>query len=366
MNDLAFISALKNQTLRFLPRPDPLDDALRALSVYGPSLKSGFIDHGPMAAEALEAMGRGTDITGYITQHLASGTLLPAPEAQTPIDPDRWQVALGQGHLFGDWCSMLESELHRDGWKALARRWCVRLTPGATTAALHGLIRTAHAVRALERRDSPERRTELVRALASWAALYGEPPWPAVRGLGTLSPDVAFGAITPAPTSQRAPQGSIAAGLGFAMNAPDFADEVARVDMTAPVEDVALAMALTLAHAFLSEARSGYTAIVWCHALTATVSVRRLTGVLSAAEARTLLTRVFEAACAMRAAFADLHADRDPGADRIDTPEQLIQRAVDCGDDHAIKLTDALLEIHHACPEPVFLKAADRAIRMLG
>jgi hypothetical protein len=41
--------------------------------------------------------------------------------------------------------------------------------PGLHGALFHGVIRTSHAVRAIEAADTPSRRTELVRALANWA-----------------------------------------------------------------------------------------------------------------------------------------------------------------------------------------------------
>ncbi len=366
MNDLAFISALKDQPLRFLPKPDPLDEAFRALSGYGPSLQNSYIHHGPMAVEALDAMGLTGDITRFVQRHIARGQSLPAGRETKALQAEDWPLALGQPGRYADWVIRLDQERKDIGWKALAQRWTARLTPGAASAALHGLIRTGHAVRALERRDSPARQGELVRALASWAALYSDPAWPTTRGLGTLTPDIAFAAITPAPEDQRAPVGSITAGLSHALNAPDFADEVARVNMSGDMGLHINVMLHRLADAFLTEARSPYTAIVWCHAITATLSVRRLLCVLSETEARALLTRVFEAACAMKAAFAGLHTDHDPGMDAVDSTHRLARRAAASGDDHAIKLTDALLDAHAVDPDPVFLKAADRAIRMLG
>ena len=51
-----------------------------------------------------------------------------------------------------------------------------RLAPGLSAAATHGILRTAHAARALSRRDTPERRGELARGLAYWAVAYEELP----------------------------------------------------------------------------------------------------------------------------------------------------------------------------------------------
>ena len=51
-------------------------------------------------------------------------------------------------------------------------RWIPTLAGGLTGAAMRGLIRTAHAVRALDGHETPERVEELSRALAYWAARY--------------------------------------------------------------------------------------------------------------------------------------------------------------------------------------------------
>ena len=61
-----------------------------------------------------------------------------------------------------------------------------RLAPGLMAAATHGWLRTAHAVRGLGRRQTPERLAELARGLAYWAARYQEVPGPS-RPSGTLT-----------------------------------------------------------------------------------------------------------------------------------------------------------------------------------
>jgi hypothetical protein len=52
-----------------------------------------------------------------------------------------------------------------------------RLMPGQVLALFHGVTRTSHAVRALDRADTRARRAELARALGNWACWCrpGEP-----------------------------------------------------------------------------------------------------------------------------------------------------------------------------------------------
>ncbi len=348
------------------PADSPLEKALVRMAGNGPILEHGYFDHGPMAAEALEAMNLPGRIAPFVQRHVEAGGVRAAPGPAAPIRPRSWSGALGRPARYADWVALIDAEMANLEWRALARRWIVRLTPGAATAAVHGLIRTAHAVRALERCDSPARRAELVRALASWASLYTPPPWAPITARGRLSAQAAFDALAPAPIDLQAREGSISAGLAKALNAPGFADQVAAVDTGGAVDARADDVLQVFTSAFLDHARSPYTAIVWCHAITGAMSLRRLLGVMSEDEARALLTRLFEIGCAMKAAFDGLHATLDPGADMLDTPGRLAQRAADSGDDHAIKLTDALLQAHHSSRCDDALRAADRGIRLLG
>ena len=46
--------------------------------------------------------------------------------------------------------------------------------------------------------------------------------------------------------------------------------------------------------------------------------------------------------------------------------EELFNRAIECGDEHAIKFTEVCLRERAFNPEPAFLTAADRAIELLS
>jgi hypothetical protein len=61
-------------------------------------------------------------------------------------------------------------------WPDVLDVWVARLASGMSGAATHGVIRTAHAVRALARRKTPERLGELARGLGYWASSYEELP----------------------------------------------------------------------------------------------------------------------------------------------------------------------------------------------
>jgi hypothetical protein len=62
--------------------------------------------------------------------------------------------------------------IDQDGWPAVVGQWVPRFMPALSSALYHGVIRTAHAVRALAALDTPSRRAELARALANWATWH--------------------------------------------------------------------------------------------------------------------------------------------------------------------------------------------------
>jgi hypothetical protein len=55
-----------------------------------------------------------------------------------------------------------------------------------------------------------------------------------------------------------------------------------------------------------------------------------------------------------------------PGEVKVGNRDELIDRAIACGDEHAIKFTEVCLREHAFKPDPVFLAAAAHAIRMLS
>ena len=55
-----------------------------------------------------------------------------------------------------------------------------------------------------------------------------------------------------------------------------------------------------------------------------------------------------------------------PDEVKVGDQDELIERAIACGDEHAIKFTEVCLREHALNPDPAFLAAADHAIRMLS
>jgi hypothetical protein len=150
-----------------------LDDALDRVSDLVVAPPSYFVSHAPMACEALAALGFESLIDDWARRFEASMV-----EAPRPVTPDwagrfNWEERLGEPRLRPEWIGFFERAIAAEGWPEVVGVWVPRLMPGLVGALFHGVIRTAHAVRAIDHADTPSRRAELARALGNWATWFG-------------------------------------------------------------------------------------------------------------------------------------------------------------------------------------------------
>src|SRR5262245_35488791 len=151
-----------------------LDEALERLRGTGPETLGDAPNHAPMVAEALVALGRSDAVLPWVDAYRSR--LGPAPSHSSPITDDAWRAALGVRSRLGDWEVFFRRALAESDWHTVLAAWVPRLLPGTMAAGTHALIRTAHAVRALEAIETPLRVQELAEGLAYWAAFYQELP----------------------------------------------------------------------------------------------------------------------------------------------------------------------------------------------
>jgi hypothetical protein len=146
-----------------------LDEALDRVSALDFEVPNPFVSHGPMACEALDALGFDAMIGDWVRGFEAS-----MGEAVQPVTPPwgadfEWEDAFGDYRLLPEWMGYFGRAIDDDGWSSVVEVWVPRLMPGLVAALFHGVIRTSHAVRALQGADTPARRAELARALGNWA-----------------------------------------------------------------------------------------------------------------------------------------------------------------------------------------------------
>ncbi|MEU6526568.1 hypothetical protein ABZ892_27975 [Streptomyces sp. NPDC046924] len=158
---------------------DAVSGALERLRGVGFEHGPRFVNHAPMAAEALAYMGYADDVPRWVDHNLRTHTYHDVPEARWTIeaaDADDWRSALGEFSRVADWTALFERELDLAPWPEVLARWWPRLLPGMSGVLTHGVIRTAHAVRAISRavRGEDDRllRNELAQGLGYWAARY--------------------------------------------------------------------------------------------------------------------------------------------------------------------------------------------------
>ena len=328
---------------------DVLDEALERLGSYGPEFGGGLSSHAPMVVEALVRLGRPDAVEGWVDRYVA--------RLEEPIAPTGRPAEFGDLATVGDWERQFAAELADAAWVDVIARWVPRLAPGLMAAATHGWLRTAHAVRGLRVRETPQRLAELARGLAYWAARYQEVPGPTMPS-GTLS--VAAGIIA---LPDRRTAGD---GLIFEAVRQSLAGDLEFVAAVNAVDGSSLAVdgLLSAAGAEIVAGGAG-DPIVYVHTLTPTAAIRSIADLLEPADAELVL------GCAWRAIAALVSVYRlrrvDPTALPADVDaEAVVDRAVSVGDEHAIKVAEAVFGPDASIDPTVRTAAAALVARLSG
>ncbi|MBI1886513.1 MAG: DUF4243 domain-containing protein [Chloroflexi bacterium] len=334
-----------------------IDEALELLEHTGPEFGGGLSNHGPMAAEALVVLGRDGAVIPWVERYRRR--LQPEPEGRNAIDPAAWREALGHGSRVGDWAVFFERDLSEAPWQDVVGRWVPLLAPGLVAAAMHGVIRTAHAVRSLASGETPGRLKELAQGLAYWAARYQELPG-AAGADGRLPPSQALREVEPVPDERRRPGGLITHGLRPLADHQPFQEVPALVSTGGDTSTFVSDLTETFANVYLASALDIGMAITFIHAVTGPSAVRLLLPYLPPEAAPRVLRYAWQAAAALYAAFG---VGVQPPRREASTPDvqDLIDQAVATGDEHAIKFGEACLREYDLNPRPVYLAAIEHA-----
>src|SRR6516165_7842104 len=175
-------------------RQDALNDAWERLEGYEYlDLPGPFACHGPMGAEVLSTLAYDELVSDWVETYKSRHEPLdpfPTVERIDQQDEGDWRSALGQVFRANDFAAMFDESFEEEPWQDVLRRWLPRLFQGSAGGLSHGIIRTAHAVRAMPEDGTPSHLAlrELSRALALWSALYtplpGHPELKGLLGLG--------------------------------------------------------------------------------------------------------------------------------------------------------------------------------------
>ena len=335
------------------------DEALTALSGKRPELRNGAPNHAPMVVEALAALGRADAIPAWIEAYyprLVEGPPMDAALGEA-VDAN-WRAALGDFGRLGAWQNHFQRELSESPWKEVLDLWLPRLISGSMAAGTHGIIRCGHAARALDDTVTAPRLTELADALAYCAARYR-------TFSGVPSPDGNLDLETAVGELPLLPPGLDRRGFPpeIVKHLDERADFTAAVRRLAPPADVAAALCdLAEIGARLYLGAAARHPLVLLHAVTGPAAVQLLATHASPELHPIVFAYAWQAVAAWTAAFSTGYKSgptptSDCGWDEI------VDLAVESGDEHAIKLTEACRRLEALHPSPVFRAAADDWVR---
>lgn len=335
--------------------------ALRRLAAYGSELRNGFTNHAPMVADALISLGHAHALEPWLNDYLPEA--LPRSAPDTPVSDKDWRASLGRPDRESGWQARMTSDIASLGWRDALDRWSKRLAPGFAAAAAHGVIRTAHAARALDRLDSPLRRDELSAGLALWASAWQPLPGDPLAVNGKLSAAEALAEIPLVAAHRRRNGGAITTALGVLGAEPGFAPALATLNRRRHADHLALDLATAFADLFLTQVHTPLHAIVYTHSVTGVAAAARLGRHVGERAATSLLAHAWQTGAALHACYSERGL---PGrAESSSAMPELVVAAVAHGDEHVIKLAEACREFYDATRDARFPAAVARALNTI-
>jgi hypothetical protein len=343
-----------------------LDETLEIIAPMGPDLNNGLSNHAPMAVEAMCAMGRADAVKKWFGSYRK--LLAPRVARVARLTSDNWHAALGDPRRTQDWFEFFRNEIADRPWQSVLDDWAARLAPGLMAAATHGIIRTGHATRSLALEDNSARRRELADGLAYWAADYLPLPADRYRSARAMPSEAITRVKILPPEIRRANGGPFTDALAQLDSFEPFKDTLDAVDPAGDASAFLSDLSATFVRVFLANARDTYTTIAFIHTVTGPSALRPLLPYLRDPNVHAALAFAWQAAAAMYATFgtrAELPRPSTYEGKAWDIDE-LVERAIASGDEHAIKFTEVCLREHALKPNAAFFAAADHAIRLLS
>ena len=338
---------------------DAMEEALELLEGTGPEYDGGLSNHGPMAAEALVALGRPEAVAPWVERYRRG--LEAHPPGTRAISRDGWREALGRYDRVGDWIVFFGRQVEEQPWREVLAEWVPRLSPGVIAAAFHGVIRTGHAARSLATAETPARRRELAEGLGYWAATYEALPESARPAAKAHRPSETIAEVVPLPADRRIASGNITDRLAPLGRFPPFAGVADMVDPSGDASAFLSDLTGTFAAVFLANVPPG-SWITYVHAVTGPSAIRLLLPHLDAASRRSLLRYGWQGAAALYVASGGKAPAAPAGKGVAVSRDDLVDRAVATGDEHAIKFTEACLRENAVRTNAVYLAAAAAAV----
>lgn len=310
---------------------DAMSGALDRLRSIGYEHGTMLVNHAPMAAEAMATLGYADDVATWVEDNLAHRRYKDLPTPRFPLsalDESDWRPALGDFDRVTDWWELFDRELADKPWQEVLNLWWPRLVSGMSGVMTHGVIRTAHAVRAIARASDADNalyRKELAHGLGYWAARY------------SLSDAQAIDAELRGATPAARPEGAAFTAL----------DEL---------------VANACGH--YATVQTGHP-VPLIHAITGPAAVRLVLPHLPSDLQWTSFLAARHCSDGIRGYYSSSRGPATAPAAAVPREDQLIAEAVELGDEHAIKLAEVAVRHQALLPDDRYAAAANAATKRL-
>lgn len=340
----------------YLPAPQAsLERALQAFSATAAEYADGLSNHGPMAVEALFTLGRADAIADFTEGTLPGLPRSPVGAVMSGGDPtaligDPAQFTVLRGIISRELAMELATE---STVVATTASWVGRLADSPIAAAGHGLIRTFHAWRSVSRLATVTSVDELATALAYWAATWIDLDFAPDVVDPDLSLVVALDALPRVTETERG--GPIMGLVGRVLDLDGVDTTIARAMLPDQMDDAFDEIVQAGSRLFLSNFERHRVSLI--HAVTIPAAARELAPLLAKNDRSRFVTHVWESVAVLGAMFGNGSTSTvtfDAAAPLADS----VDRAVEGGDAHAIKLAEACVRETHHQPDAAELFAA--------
>lgn len=346
---------------------DAMNQALEMCDDLGFDMAPGFSTHWAMGSETLIQLGHPDHVEEWVQRYRRIHKHFPRPESRSPInsrDESSWRSALGDFERAGDWQIMFERDLSERPWREVILDWWPRLMPSLGAGLTHGLIRTTHAVRSIvETSPIPSRLhlRELATGLAYWASKFSEQAGQSEAFGGAHLPEL----LSEIPRLDPNEKIGLLQKGGF-RHLSDIKGWSEKVSTLSQPSDIDVALSeITLSFAQVNLAHTDQFPIPLIHSVTAPAAVRLMLQHLPEEMHLPSFAAAWRTSAALLSTFALEPREGEVRREEkkpVYTKQQLVERAVDHGDEHAIKLTEACLREHVLLPDDTYLVLAETMI----
>lgn len=343
------------------------DEALERFHQVDFEYAGGLANHGPMVAEALENIGHQALIPAFVGLYVPR---LPLAEPGRPLLGGDEENAYGQIERAADWAATFEARLRGGDWRTVLQTEVPALLPGLYAAAGHGMLRTVHAIRALEREDSALRRKELARGLAYWAARFQAlPGLPGSRLAAEAIPLAQAFAAWPLLDDPEARLGLFTRVVLRLDDFSPFTRAFEAVPLPTP-DSVGRFLDTLCVHAAELYVGNPAARVACVHALTIPSGARTLIQYLEPRDACVAASYSLQAVGALQSIFgrAEASPEHDDEVVRVAEDWDEIRYHAACSiQEHSIKMVDACWREDRHRENPAFRRAAaDAALKIEG